>query len=244
MDKKKKTKIIVAVVLCICVLLVVTVVPSLYVTGSLATNHPLNKPKNGQIRVACVGDSITFGAGVEGWPKNNYPSVLGNMLGDKYCVNNYGYSARTAMYSGDYPFANEALYRKSLSFNPDIVVIMFGSNDSKPYNWKGADAFKADYKKLIDTYLALDSHPAVYLITPPPVFENGKEVMYDIQKGTIANEIRPAVIALGASLDLPVIDMYAVFEGRNDLFSDGVHPNADGAKLFAETVYNFVFPRA
>ena len=33
------------------------------------------------IRVACVGDSITFGAGVEDRIANNYPRVLGKLLG-------------------------------------------------------------------------------------------------------------------------------------------------------------------
>ena len=33
------------------------------------------------VRVACVGDSITYGAGVANRGKNNYPKVLGGLLG-------------------------------------------------------------------------------------------------------------------------------------------------------------------
>ena len=36
------------------------------------------------IRVACIGDSITFGAGVENRNVNHYPLVMNKLLGDKY----------------------------------------------------------------------------------------------------------------------------------------------------------------
>jgi len=40
-----------------------------------------------KIKVACVGDSITYGLGVSSWPENNYPVVLENLLGTEYHVN-------------------------------------------------------------------------------------------------------------------------------------------------------------
>lgn len=53
--------------------------------------------------------------------QNNYPLTLAEMLGDKYCVNNYGCTNRTAAKSDDCQFGNEKLYRQSLDLNPDIV---------------------------------------------------------------------------------------------------------------------------
>ena len=46
--------------------------------------------KNGKdtIKVACVGDSVTYGYGISNWPKNNYPFILESFLGDEYTVNN------------------------------------------------------------------------------------------------------------------------------------------------------------
>lgn len=191
--------------------------------------------------MACVGDSITYGVGVKGWPENNYPNVLNDLLGDGYCVNNYGFSGRTAMYDGDYPYADEKLYQKSKDFAPDIVVIMFGSNDSKPYNWKNASKFSRDLTKLIDSYINLESRPAIYLIAPPPAFEvDGKEVVSHIQKDVIRDEILPAVTSLASVKGLNFINMYEVFENHPELFKDGVHPNTNGAKLFAETVYSAI----
>ena len=81
--------------------------------GFIESYHPMKKAKDGQIKIACVGDSITYGCT------------------DKYCVNNFGYTNRTAIKDADYPYTKEKLYQQSLDFKPDVVVIMLGSNDTK-----------------------------------------------------------------------------------------------------------------
>lgn len=238
LTKKQIAMIVTATLLAVIILALAIGLPVVYNTGNLATMHPLKKAEEGQIKVACVGDSITYGAGVKGWPENSYPNVLNGLLGDGYCVNNYGFSARTAMYDGDYPYADEKLYQQSMNFAPDVVVIMFGSNDSKPKNWKNATAFSRDLSKLIDSFMILKSRPEIYVVSPPPAFGvNGKPVAYDIREEVIRDEIRPAVAALAIEKGLHYIDMYEVFTGRPELYSDGVHPTAEGAKLFAQTVY-------
>lgn len=240
LSKKQIIIIVIASVLAVAVLAVVVVVPTLYSFGYIETIHVLNEPKDGQIRVACVGDSVTYGMGIQGWPYNAYPSVLGDLLGDGFCVNNYGFSGRCALSDADKPYKDEKLYKKSLDFAPDIVVIMLGSNDTKPHNWKGRDRYIRDFSALVDSYVNLPSNPTVYLVTPVPAFEVGGKVNYKIDASLIAHELRGAVKAIGAARGLNVIDMYGAFEGRADLFVDGVHPNADGAKLFARTVFNAI----
>lgn len=236
-QKKKKLIIIICAVLAVLIAATVIIIPSLYVEGLLGSCRPLNEAKDRQIKVACVGDSITFGAGITGWQRNTYPVFLGNLLGDGYCVNNYGFSGRTAMYDGDFPLVNEKLFDKSLEFNPDVVILMLGSNDSKPQNWKGAEAYKRDLTKIIDRYKALESSPRIYLLAPPPVWEKGDKVLYDIKKDVIANEIHPAVAQLAAEINVNYVDMYAAFDGHPEYFSDGIHPNKAGAKYFAEKIY-------
>ena len=204
--------------------------------GMLGSFHPLQTPQDGQIRVACVGDSITYGFGIPNRGKYSYPAVLQSMLGDGYCVNNYGYSGRTASDSGDRPYRAEKLFQQALDFQPDVVILMLGSNDSKPYNWD-ADAVRADYNALIDDFAALESAPQIYLIAPPPVFPVNGEVKYDIDGDVIDNELVPMTLGIATLRGLPLIDMHTVFDGREDLFSDGCHPNRAGAQLFAETVY-------
>lgn len=234
MQKKRKKIIIIisSVVAFVAAVLCVTL-PCLYVNGFLSTAHPMNTPKDGQIRIACVGDSLTYGMGVSDWTKNNYPSRLGRLMGDKYCVNNYGYSGRTASFSGDRPYTKEKLYGKSLDFNPEIVIIMLGSNDTKDRNWKGKEAYKNDYRKIIKSYLDLESVQELWIMAPTPVFEEP----YGISDERIKNDLRETAIELSVELNTGYIDLYELFEGKPHLFSDGAHPKAEGASIIANAVY-------
>ena len=200
--------------------------------------HPLKKPRDGEIRVACVGDSITYGYGVEGWRSNNYPAVLDSLLGSGYCVNNFGVSGSTASDEGDQPYTKERMFRQSLAFRPNIVVLMLGTNDSKPYNWKGQAQYEADLCKIISAYKALPSMERILLLAPPPAW--GNPVAFDVRADILKDEIRPAVQTLAKDEDAVFTDLYAAFENRSELFGDGVHPNAAGARLLAETVYQTI----
>ena len=103
------------------------------------------KYKDGQVKVALVGDSVTYGHSIKNWPKNNYPALLADMLGERYCVKSYGVSGSTVQPDGDQPYNITKAYTWSHDFECDILVLMLGSNDSKPENWKGAEIFKAEY---------------------------------------------------------------------------------------------------
>lgn len=208
----------------------------LFFYGIISPYHPIKKAKNNQIKIACVGDSITYGLFVANRNKNNYPNVLNGLLGDNYCVNNFGYTDRTAIKGGDHPFIKEKVYTQSLDFKPDIVIILLGTNDSKENNWDES-AFISDYSELIDSYLSIDSHPKVYVLLPPPVFEVRGKVLYQIRKQIIEQEVIPAVEQIAKSMNVEYIDLYNVFANRNDLFYDGVHPTADGSVLLAKTVF-------
>ena len=204
--------------------------------GMLGSVHPLKTPSEGQIRVACVGDSVTYGFGIPNRGKYCYPARLQELMGDGYCVNNYGYSGRTASDSGDRPYRAEKLYRQALDFQPDIVVVMLGSNDSKSFNWNPA-AVRVSYEALLDDFAALESNPKIYVVIPTPVFPVNGVVKFSIDGDVIDAQLAPLVRDIAVARTLPAIDMHAVFEGRGDLFLDGCHLNRDGAELYAKTVY-------
>ena len=213
--------------------------------GRLNGYHPLKTPKAGQIRVACVGDSVTYGFGIPRRSANCYPAALQKLLGDAYCVNNYGYSGRTACTLGDRPYQTESLYTKSREFAPDIVVILLGANDSKTFNWGDGNGypeqFEKDLRALIAAYQSLPSGPKIYLATPLPAYPDGSgKVRYDIQPEVIRDGIAPAVRRIAEDTSLPLIDLYPVFEGKTALYSDGLHPTAEGAALLAQTVYGAI----
>lgn len=234
---KKSAKIVICLfaVILICGCFAVL---SLGSKGMLGFYHPLNKAKDGQIKIACVGDSLTHGYTVKGWKKNNYPVKLSGMLGDGYCVNNYGNTGHTVSKEGNKPYTSKKLYRESLDFQPDIVIIMLGSNDSKPGNWKDKEYFKKEYKEIITSYIELESKPKVYIGIPTQVFEVDGKISYNLDKNLIEGDICESAVELADELGLPVIDINTAMKDRRDLFGkDGAHPNADGAMVMAETVY-------
>lgn len=205
--------------------------------GCIDKYHPLKKAESGQIKVACVGDSITYGFGIKDHDVNCYPAVLGRLLGGGYTVNNFGFSDRTAGFGANRPYVNETLYDESLEFEPDIVVIMLGTNDSKPYNWVDEDSFVSDYEKIIRSYQALDSKPKIYIGIPPQTFPVLGKVRYEIDGDAVIEKVCPAVRRVAKEMNLPIIDINGLLKDKPELFVDGVHPNSEGAQLVAELVY-------
>ena len=192
-----------------------------------------------QTRIACVGDSITYGATIRDKSHDSYPAQLGTMLGREYSVKNFGASGYTLQESCDRPYTSHKRYKKSLDFKPDVVLIMLGTNDTKPYNWISTEAFQDDYRQLILSYQELPSRPDVILMTPASVFpENFNPAKpYKIRAG-VAGEAAKAVRELAKELGLPFIDIHEVTASHPEFFlQDGVHPNELGAKAIARTVY-------
>ena len=190
-------------------------------------------------RIACVGDSITYGATIRDKSHDSYPAQLGTMLGRKYSVKNFGASGYTLQESCDRPYTSHKRYKKSLDFKPDVVLIMLGTNDTKPYNWISTEAFQDDYRQLILSYQELPSKPDVILMTPASVFpENFSPAKpYKIRAG-VAGEAAKAVRELAEELGLPFIDIHEMTASHPEFFlQDGVHPNELGAKTIARSVY-------
>src|SRR3954471_22367166 len=120
-------------------------------------------------RVACVGDSITAGSGLKNKGVEAYPSQLDNMLGDGWAVSNFGVSGATMLNKGDRPYTKQKAYRDALEPEPDVIVIMLGTNDSKPQNWRHKGEVAGDAKTLIAGFAALPSMPKPYIAHPVPV---------------------------------------------------------------------------
>ena len=190
-------------------------------------------PRKDAVRVACIGNSITFGAGIRNRSRDSYPSVLARMLGDSYWVKNFGVSARTMLNKGDHPYMNEPAYKNALAFNPNIVVIKLGTNDSKSFNWKYKADFMKDAQTMIDAFKGLPSQPKIYLCYPSKSYRTGDNINDDI----ISKEIIPMIKKVAKKNHLPVIDLHAAMDGMPELFPDKVHPNEEGAKVMAKAVY-------
>lgn len=233
----------IGIVVVVLVVIVIGGFTYLYNNG-LSGQYANTEPIDGQIKVACVGDSITYGHGVENWKENNYPAVLQELLGDDYHVANFGSSGACVNPDGDQPYISRDVYQESLDYDADILIFMLGTNDSKPENWTDMDAFMEDYMELLGTYLDRENPPVVYIgLCAEAYYAEDTDpstgiASYDIQPA-IVDEIAERLELMPTSSVYPfsVIDIHSLTEAHPEWFeADGIHPNADGAKAIAEAV--------
>ena len=211
-------------------------------------------PKTDAIRVACVGNSITDGHGIDMAPSQGYPAQLQRMLGKDYWVKNFGVSGRTMLNKGDQPYMTELAWQDAQAFKPDVVVIKLGTNDSKPQNWKYSSEFRQDLEQMIltlrpdlaqpaksakkgkkakKTQVAAPQKPRILLCTPIPALKTS----WGINESVIANEIIPIQQEVAQKYGLQIVDLHTLFTGDGaGMLDDGIHPDSKGARRLAELV--------
>jgi acyl-CoA thioesterase-1 len=190
------------------------------------------KSAQGPKRVACVGDSITFGAAIKDRAKNCYPAQLGMMLGEGWKVRNFGVNGATLLKKGDKPYRKQKAFEQAHAFEPEVVVIKLGTNDSKPQNWKHKSEYVADYLDLIEGFRKLESKPQVFLCYPVPAYPG----RWGITDKVMKEEVMPKLDEVAKKSGCKVIDLYSALSDREEMFPDRVHPNAAGATVIAEVV--------
>lgn len=184
-----------------------------------------------KIRVSCIGNSIT-----QGNMGGAYPTYLQQKLGDGYKVENDGISGTTLLKEGDKPYWTYGKLHDVFTFQPDIITIKLGTNDTKPQNWDAHGAsFKEDYNALIDTLNTLESSPRIFPVLPVPVFKEA----WGINNETI-NLIIPIIEEIGEERNLTVIDANTPLQDYGYCFSDGVHPNSEGSEVIAEVLFKAI----
>jgi acyl-CoA thioesterase I len=183
---------------------------------------------NAETKVACVGDSITWGGKkVKG---KSFPTVLGKLLGSKWDVKNFGQSGSTLLRKSTKPYNTQA----AKGFAPNIVIIKLGTNDTKSKNWKNKKDFVTDYLAMIKEFQNLKSKPTVWICRPVPANIPTK---FGISGKIMKDEIIPLIDEVAKKANVPVIDLFTVLSGKNDLFPDTVHPNVEGHQLIAEAIH-------
>lgn len=186
------------------------------------------------VRVACIGNSITYGAGLQNPFRDSYPGVLEQLLGTGYDVRNFGISGRTTLQKGDRPYVRERLYVEALDFAPDIVTIKLGTNDTKPWNWVHKGEFEHDLSELVRSFQTLETRPRVILCLPVPAPEGGKS----INEETLVRDVIPSIRRVAHRSGAEVLDLHEALKPYYPrCFPDGVHPDAEGSRAIAQTLY-------
>lgn len=209
-------------------------IPTLSCTSYNASKPISTEDYTQTIRVACIGDSITYGASIKNRIKNSYPAQLGRMLGDKWQVRNFGVSGATLLKKGDLPYWDQQAFKDALVYNPNVVIIKLGTNDTKPQNWKFKDQFANDYEDMIDRFAELPGKPRIWICKPVPAYGE----RWGISETRIKNEVLPLIDQIARKKNVPVIDLFAPLSGKPELFPDRIHPNAEGAYGIAAEIYS------
>lgn len=189
-------------------------------------------------RVLCIGDSITYGSGVlrTRW-KDTYPAILENKLGEEFQVLNYGIPGATLVADGDKPYS-QVFLQATRKTDPEMILLMLGTNDSKHQNWD-AEKYEAALQRWVSELNSYSSKPKVFVMAPPAAFRvNHKPIVYGIQDTVIRDEIFPAVKRQTALHATGFIDLYTPTQGRPELYTDGVHPNAHGNRILAQHIFD------
>lgn len=185
-------------------------------------------------KVACVGNSITDGHGIDMCDLTGYPALLQKKLGDGYKVRNFGVSARTMSNRGDHPYQQELAWKDCLAWQPDVVVIKLGTNDTKPENWQYAkDDYVSSMQQMIDSLRSLPTNPRIILCSPIPAYKP----TWNINDSIIVNVLMPTLQSYAADNQMEYLDLHTPFLGLEDhCQKDAIHPNDKGVAKMADII--------
>jgi lysophospholipase L1-like esterase len=199
---------------------------------NVSTSIPVQKYQE-TIRVACVGDSITYGSSIKYRLRDAYPAQLGRMLGPRWETRNFGVGGATLLKKGDKPYWQQQPFQDALTYNPHVVIIKLGTNDTKPQNWKHKEDFVSDYKDMIDIFAGLSTHPSIWICRPVPAYP----ARWGISDEVIKNGVIPLVNQVASEKAVGLIDLYQPLSDKPEFFPDQIHPNAAGAQVMARVIY-------
>lgn len=190
-------------------------------------------------KIACIGDSLTQG---HSWSSEAYPVYLQDDFISGITIGNYGQNgANITGYGGmgtAYQYTKLGKYTNSKNFQPDVAIIMLGTNDAT--EWENASkTYESLYRSLISDYLSLNAQ-VVIVTSPPTIMPNG----FNIPNEVIRDSINPIQRRVAKELNLPIVDAREEFENYKDgvreliRTGDNVHLSVKGAQLMAELVSN------
>ena len=188
------------------------------------------------LKVACIGNSVTFGVGLKDPSRDSYPTVLQNLLGNRYQVSNFGRSGATLLKKGHRPYFKTPEFEAALDLKPDIAIIHLGLNDTDPRNWpEYKDDFEADYSWLLDTFKKENPKVKLFVSRLTPIFSSHPR----FRSGTRDWywQIQALIPGIAKANGAQLIDLNKPLHNRPDLFTDNVHPDKEGASIIARAVY-------
>lgn len=189
-----------------------------------------------KIKVACIGNSVTYGYGHKDPAITSYPSVLQQLLGNNFEVKNFGHSGATLLKNGHNPFFKTKAFKHAVDFNADIAIVHLGLNDTDPRNWPAyKDEFESDFAWLIDTLRNSNHQIKIFISKLSPIFPDHRRFLSGTRDWFW--QILELIPKIASANNVGLLDFHEPLYSRPDLFPDPLHPDEEGAVLIAKTVY-------
>jgi acyl-CoA thioesterase-1 len=207
------------------------------------------------LRIACIGNSITFGARLDNPNNESYPAVLSEMLKANdyrnYEIKNFGIGGATILRFGTpnlWPLIDSLQ-----NFKPDIVIIKAGTNETvgiPRLNWENINEFEKDYSDYISLIRKINPDCRIVICSPLDMVIQTEDL--SPERITDLNgrrpriwELRKRIKKIASAENTYFLDLTSPFKGKANLMTkkDGVHPNKDGYVYLASLVYDYLVKR-
>jgi lysophospholipase L1-like esterase len=190
-------------------------------------------PSMGATPIVCFGDSITA---------RGYPKILGESLGVE--VVNAGVPGQTSK------AALKRMKKDVLDRKPGVVVILFGTNDSRlddPKTWVPVEEYEKNLESMIEQSRSIGAKPVICTIPPidpAPYFKRHAKEPFEKAGGLekVLDSYRAAAKHVAQAKDVPVVDLGQLLLKEEWMSADGVHPTAKGDEIIAALVEKTVKP--
>ena len=182
-----------------------------------------------KLRVACIGDEITLGTGIDG-AADKYPARLQALLGTtNFEVQAFATSGSGFMVGGN-KFSAGTACASALAYQPDVVVIGLGCNDLGAWGFTQA-AFETEYFAIVDAFIQSGQDPVVIQWQGLPTADASAPNL-----STMNQWLRKAV----ANTNTIMLDLTTPMAGHASWFQsapDADLPNGTGSREIAEQVF-------
>ena len=207
-----------------------------------------------RIKVACIGDSITYGFGLADREGACYPAQLQRLLDARYPgvyeVRNFGNSGRGVYLDSmrgpekrGYRWMSE--HRAALAWRPDIVICNLGINDNGEYikeheGGRRRGQFADDYSALLNDYREANPRTRFFIWTKLAPLAKGQRFYESHERFLMQADLEEVARRIGAT----GIDMQSPLAAKAEqiLAKDKIHPDAEGARIIAEATFAALAP--
>lgn len=177
-----------------------------------------------QVTVAYIGGSITHGAGASDVNKTSYRALVNHWLRTRF-PNSKINELNSAVSGTNSMYAAIRARRDVVEYKPDLVLLEFATSDAS----ETEDAVKKSIEGIVRQLLAVSQPPEIVMVYAPNAEQKTAMSWHE---------------EIAEYYHLPKLNLQELLAANNQsitaLSKDGVHPNDEGHKLYANHIIAYL----